>query len=140
MKVMIICSNSFYDKVGDIKKTLEEKNHIVITPNGYDEPEDYDDYSKMTEDEYYEFFKRMYFESREKIEKVDAVLALNYTKQKNGESLKNYIGAATFLELYEAFMQGKKIYVLNELPNNMLNEELKGFNPIIINGNFDLIR
>ena len=41
---------------------------------------------------------------------MDAVLVLNLDKEKNGEILKNYIGGATFLEMYDAFRLGKKIY------------------------------
>ena len=51
----------------------------------------------------------------------------------------NYIGAATFLEMYEAFMQGKKIYIFNDYPNNMLLDEIKGFNPTILNGDLSKI-
>ena len=32
---------------------------------------------------------------------MDAVLALNLDKEKDGEVFKNYIGGATFLEMYE---------------------------------------
>ena len=36
-------------------------------------------------------------------------------------------------------MQNKKIYMLNGYPNNMLYDEIKGFNPTIINGDLDKI-
>ena len=140
MKIMLICSTQFYDKIPPIKDYLESKGFNVIIPNGYEEPDNYDDYDSMSEKEYYEFFKNMYYESREKINNIDAVLALNYTKTKNNQQFKNYVGASTFLELYEAFMQNKKIYLLNDIPDNMLYEEIKGFNPTILNENLDLIK
>jgi len=139
MKILIICSTSFYDRIDDIKKTLINNNHDVYMPNCYDDPVTNEDNKKMTESEYLEFFKRMYNESRSQISKVDAVLVLNYTKEKNGESFDNYIGASTFLEMYEAFMQNKKIYMMNSFPDNMLLDEIKGFNPIIINGDLNKI-
>ena len=139
MKILIICSTSFYDRIEKIKSDLEKMSHTVFLPNCYDNPVTNEDNKQMSKDEYLEFFKRMYFESRENISKVDAVLVLNYTKEKNGESLENYIGASTFLEMYEAFMQEKKIYMINDFPNNLLLDEIKGFNPIIINGNIKLI-
>lgn len=138
MKLLIICSTCFYDKVEDVKNKLEEFGHQLVMPNGYGLEDD--DYDNMTEDEYMEFFKRMYYESKEKINNVDAVLVLNYDKNKNGEVLKNYIGASTFLEMYEAFMQNKKIYMMNGYPDNMLYDEVKGFNPTIINEDLSLIK
>ena len=94
----------------------------------------------MADEEYYSFFKKMYYESRENIKDVDAVLVLNYDKYKDGVYYKNYIGASTFLEMYEAFMQNKKIFILNNYPDNMLFDEIKGFNPIILDGDLDRIK
>lgn len=139
MKILIICSTSFYDRIKDIAKVLTKNGHQVKMPNCYDAPVTNDDNKKMTEEEYKEFFARMYQESREGVSSVDAVLVLNYTKVKNGQSYDNYIGASTFLEMYEAFMQNKKIYMMNDYPNNMLLDEIKGFNPTIINGDLNKI-
>lgn len=55
---------------------------------------------------------------------------LNY--QKNG--IDNYIGSATFLEMYDAFKLGKQIYMMNTIPKGLLEDEIIGFKPIIING------
>ena len=139
MKILIICSTSFYDKIKPIKEELENKGYALKMPNCYDEPVTNEDNKKMTEEEYMAFFKRMYYESRDNIANVDAVLVLNYDKTKEGKKYKNYIGASTFLEMYEAFMQNKKIYMINDYQDNMLYDEIKGFNPIILNGNLDLI-
>lgn len=139
MKILIICSTTFYDKIKPIEEELLKKGHTVKMPNCYDAPVTNEDNKKMSEEEYIEFFARMYNESREGISQVDAVLVLNYTKIKNGVSYDNYIGAATFLEMYEAFMQGKKIYIFNDYPNNMLLDEIKGFNPTILNGDLSKI-
>lgn len=140
MRILIICSTSFYDRVKDIKERLQEKGHIVHMPNCYDSPVTNDDNKMMSHSEYIDFFKRMYIESRNKISEIDAVLVLNYTKEKNGKKLENYIGASTFLEMYEAFMQNKKIYMINDFPDNMLLDEIKGFNPIIINNDLTIIK
>ena len=140
MKVLIICSTSFYDKINPILNKLNRNGHTVITPNCYDNPVTSEDNHQKSDEEYYAFFKEMYIESRDKISNIDAVLVLNYTKIKNGQEYENYIGASTFLEMYEAFMQNKKIYVMNDLPNNMLYDDLKGMNPIIIHENVDLIK
>ncbi len=139
MKIMIVCSSNFYDKVGKIKDKLESIGNTVILPNGYGEEQD-ESYDSMTDLEYFKFFKDMYFESRDKINKVDAIIVLNYSKIKNGVEQKNYIGASTFLEMYEAFMNNKKIFILNDYPDNMLYDEIKGFNPVILKGNLDKVR
>lgn len=138
MKILIVCSTSFYNKIEDIKENLIRNGFEVQMPNCYDDPEI--DNNKMTESEYLEFFKKMYHESRDKISKVDAILVLNYDKEKNGKIFKNYIGGSTFLEMYEAFMQNKKVYMLNGFPESILLDEIKGFNPIILNGNINNIK
>lgn len=140
MKVLVVCSTSFYDKVENVKNGLEKNGHIVYLPNCYDDPVTNEDNKLMSDEEYLDFFRSMYYESRDKIAEVDAILVLNYTKVKNGVSLDNYIGASTFLEMYEAFMNGKKIFMMNDYPDNMLYDEIKGFGPIIIDGNVDLVK
>lgn len=51
----------------------------------------------------------MYKRCSETISKKDAVLVSNLDKEKDGKIYKNYIGGATFLEMYDAFRLGKKI-------------------------------
>ena len=140
MKVLVVCSTSFYDKVENVKNGLEKNGHFVYLPNCYDDPVTNEDNKLMSDEEYLDFFRSMYYESRDKIAEVDAILVLNYTKVKNGVSLDNNIGASTFLEMYEAFMNGKKIFMMNDYPDNMLYDEIKGFGPIIIKGNVDLVK
>ena len=137
MKIFIVFSTRFYNKIKPIKEELERKNYKVLLPNSYEESTTDHDYSNMTNEEYISFFKEMYNLSRNKISGIDAILVLNFDKEKNGIINKNYIGASTFLEMYEAFMQNKKIFIYNDYPNNMLLDEIKGFNPIILNGDLD---
>ena len=108
-------------------------------PNSYNKLGTEHDYTNMSDEEYVDFFKEMYYMSRDKISKVDAMLVLNFDKEKEGKVYKNYIGASTFLEMYEAFMQNKKIFIYNSYPDNLLYDEIKGFNPTIINKNLDMI-
>ena len=140
MKIFIVCSTSFYNQIKPIQEELERKNYEVLLPNSYDESTTDHDYSNMTNEEYVSFFKKMYNLSRNKMSQVDAILVLNFDKVKNGIVYKNYIGASTFLEMYEAFMQNKKIFIYNDYPENMLYDEIKGFNPIILNGDLDKIK
>lgn len=140
-KIMIICSSNFYDRIPPIKEVLEKKYELIM-PNGYGEEENDEEYSNMSDEEYMSFFKEMFHMSRNKIKDVDACLVLNFDKNKRGTTYYNYIGASTFLEMYEAFMGDKKIYLYNDLPdkNNMLYDEIKGFNPVILNGDLNKIK
>jgi hypothetical protein len=139
MKLMICCSTAFYDKVADVSKYLISNGYDVIYPNGYlDNDNELDD--NVSEEEYSNFFKKMFLESIDKVKESDGILVLNYTKNKNGKDLVNYIGASTFLEMYEAFMNNKIIYMLNQYPDNMLLDEIKGFKPIILNGDISNLK
>ena len=82
----------------------------------------------------------MFQQSEDTIKNMDAVLVLNYDKNKDGKIYKNYIGGATFLEMYDAFRLGKKIFLMNDIPEGMLFDEIEGFNPIILKGNIDLVK
>lgn len=39
MKIFIICSKAFYEKIPPIKSALEKVGHIITLPNCYDCPE-----------------------------------------------------------------------------------------------------
>ena len=66
------------------------------------------------------------------------IIITRYWFDKNGK--KNYIGGATFIEIYEAFMKNKKIYLYNDIPEGMLYDEISGFSPIVINGDLNLVK
>jgi hypothetical protein len=134
MKILLICSKVFYNKLLDFKESLEKLGHEVYMPNCWDCPETEAKYRGTTEHSRWK--ASMMRRSEETIKNMDAVLVLNYDK--NGH--KNYIGGATFLEIYEAFRNNKKIFFVNDIPEGMLKDELIGFNPIIINDQIKLIK
>lgn len=134
MKIFLICSKAFYGRLQDIKEKLQQLGHEIFMPNCWDCPETEAKYRGTPQ--HAEFKAKMYKQSEETIAHVDAVLVLNYNK--NGQ--ENYIGGATFLEIYDAFRLNKKIYFVNDIPDNMLKDELIGFSPIIIGDNYDLIK
>ena len=140
MKILIICSKQFYPKIEEIKKKLEDKNIEVFLPNCYDNPKMEDEMWKLGKEKHQEFKAKMYKQSENTIKNMDAVLVLNYDKEKDGNIYKNYVGGATFLEMYDAFRLNKKIFLINDIPNGMLYDEIEGFNPIIINGDLNLIK
>ena len=140
MKVLVICSKKFYSKIEEIKRILEDKNIEVFLPNCYDDPGTEQRMWNLGKKEHQEFKAKMYRQSEETISKMDAVLVLNFDKEKDNQIIKNYIGGATFLEMYDAFRLGKKIFLYNNIPEGMLFDEIEGFGPILINGDLNLIK
>lgn len=135
MKIFIICSKVFYEKIPPIKLELERMGHEVILPNSYDNPGAEKESQEQGKEAHEEFKRRMFERSQEVAKEVDAVLTLNF--EKNG--VENYIGGATFLELYDAFMLGNKIFLWNDIPEGILYDEIHGFSPKVINGNLSKV-
>ena len=133
MKILLICSKAFYGKLLEYKQNLENLGHEVFMPNCWDCPETEAKFRGTPE--HHIFKAKMFKQSEETIKSVDAVLVLKFNK--NGQ--ENYIGGATFLEIYDAFRMNKKIYFVNDIPNNMLKDELIGFNPTIIGDDLEKI-
>ena len=140
MKIFVICSKNFYRKIETVKTQLEKMGHTIFLPNCYDAPDTEAKIRKLGKEEHQKFKAEMYKQSEETIKGVDAVLVLNFNKEKDGQILKNYIGGATFLEMYDAFRNNKRIYLYNEISEGMLYDEIVGFAPIILNGNLEIIK
>lgn len=127
-KIMIASSTAFYNEIDEISKFLKEHDYEIIYPNGYNEEiEENDDLTKQ--------YKMFYTMSQKKISSIDSLLILNFSKQKNNKTINNYIGPSTFLEMYEAFMKNKKIYLYTCLPDEdfILYDDIKAMNPICLN-------
>ena len=133
MKLLIICSKRFYCNIPNIKKELEENNIEVYLPNCYEDPTTEEKMWNLGEVEHQNFKAKMYKQSEDIIKNMDAVLVLNFDKVTGNNIERNYIGGATFLEMYDAFRLNKKIYLYNDIPKGMLYDEIQGFGPIIIN-------
>ena len=140
MKILIICSKKFYGNIPNIKDELEQKNIQVFLPNCYDDPKTEERMWNLGRKKHQEFKAQMYKQSEETIKNMDAVLVLNFDKITNEKIDKNYIGGATFLEIYDAFRLNKKIYLYNDIPKGMLYDEIQGFAPIIINGDLSKLK
>ena len=140
MKLLIICSKKFYPFIDKVKKELEKNDIEVFLPNCYDNPDTEERMWNLGFVEHQKFKAKMYKQSEETIKQMDAVLVLNFDKTANDCVIKNYIGGATFLEIYDAFRLNKKIYLFNEIPEGMLYDEIQGFAPIIINGDLSMIK
>ena len=136
MKIFIVCSKHFYDKVFSIVPVLQQQDHEVILPNSYDNPAREKETKELGNEIYVKWKTDMLRLSEEQIKKADAILVLNFTK--NG--VENYIGGATFIEVFKAWELGKKIFFYNPLPENIFTDELRAFLPLVINGDVSKIK
>lgn len=136
MKIFIISSKKFYDRIPPIESELKKGGHILTMPNCYEDPSTEERYRAMGPEEHSKWKAPMLRHSTDVIENNDAVLVLNF--EKNG--MKNYIGGATFLEMYDAFRLGKKIFIYNNIPEGILQDEIVGFNPIVLNGDLSKLK
>ncbi|MCK4454236.1 hypothetical protein KAU51_02720 [Candidatus Parcubacteria bacterium] len=144
MKITI-CSSAFFTKeCYEIKKRLEQENHLVfiwsqgVEVNG--NVVSMKDYHTMRKNNFTEDLlkikKSLIDEHIERIKNSDAVLVLNFDKN----SIKNYIGGNTFLEMGFAYVLGKKIFLLNPIPDINYKEEIEAMRPVILDSDLSKIR
>ncbi len=135
---------AFYEKYMGLKSELEERGHTVVAP----QLEFMDKGSADTSNSAFfekhggisafppehEFWKKKgdaisaHFR---KIDDCDAILVTNYEKK----GIQNYIGGNTFLEIGYAFGRGKKIFILNDIPDTATyKEEILGMQPVLLHG------
>ena len=136
MKIFVICSKRFYSKIADIKSELESCGHVVELPNSFDNPEAENGIKNMGNKAHAKWKEKMFSRSLRVTKGSDAVLVLNFDK----DNYKNYIGGATFLEMYDAFRLKKKIFLYNQIPEGILKDEIICFSPIVIEGNLKRIK
>ncbi len=135
MKIFICASKYNYGYVADIKKALEDMGHIITVPNSYDEPMKELEIKKLGTEEHSKWKGTMIRLQKEKVLSNDCVLVLNF--EKNGQP--NYIGGATFLEIFQAFDSGRKVYLYNPIPESNFKDELIGMGVVVINRNLSKI-
>lgn len=136
MKLFIACSKHFYDRIPEIQKELESYGHIVSMPNSYDAPLMEEEMKIKGLEAHVQWKAEMLRRDKQNIAPNDGILVLNF--QKNGQP--NYIGGATFLEIYKAWEMNKKLFLFNPIPDNILRDELIGMNPLVLNGDLTKIK
>lgn len=125
--IITICSSAkFYDKIPAIKKELTDLGYIVLTPSL--EFSGQDAQLKIEHDLIMKHFK--------KIEKCDAIYVVNC--EKNG--IKNYIGGNTLMEMGLAHYLGKKIFLLNDIPDMQYTNEIIAVKPVVIGTDWEKIQ
>jgi len=140
MKIAIVGSSLFYkqmveyrDKLIALGHSVNLHEHYIARANGKMQ-----DLWERAQKEHsavkiqYDYIKYHYNE----ILNSDAILVLNFDK--NG--VKNYIGGNTLMELGFAHVHNKKIFLLNPIPDMQYKEEIEAVEPIVINGNIEMIK
>ena len=124
MKITIIGSMSFYEKFKSIKETLEKQGNKVVIPLP---DEFYKNMGKIKRDSMEDYNKE--------IESSDAILVANYEKN----NIKDYIGTNAIMEVGMAFNQKKKIFILNQIPENC-KDEFQAIGVIELNGDLNKVK
>jgi hypothetical protein len=142
MKIAICSSLDFIDEIKDTADKLTSLGHEVALPQTaekiYKGEATYE--QVMEEKKTGEFANRgirqdslkYYFG---KINEADAILVLNPEKK----NIKGYIGGAVFLEMGFAHVSGKKIFLLDEVPELSYTDEIRMMQPVVINGDLSKI-
>ena len=145
MKIVICGSIDFTPKIAEVADELVKQGHQVEIPlytqkiiAGELSLADFTKEKEKSGDQSFrdqageDLIKRYY----RLIEKADAILVVNIDKK----GIKNYIGGNTFLEMGFAHVLGKKIFLLNEIPEMGYKDELKAIKPVILQGDISHIR
>ncbi|MFH1452006.1 MAG: hypothetical protein ABIF88_02435 [archaeon] len=136
MKILICSSKYFYNRIKEIEEYLKSVGHKITYPNSYDNPFMEEKMKAMSRAEHIVWKQKMLRKDEENIKPQDAILVLNLEKR----GIPNYLGGATFLEIYKAFELGKKIFFYNSIPNCSFTDELIAVEPVVINGNLEMIK
>jgi hypothetical protein len=138
MKLMLCGSVVFAEKFVEIENELKKLGHDSkmsdlmrqIAERGREFLEEVrKDHAKVKRDN--DLIKWYY----DRIEESDGILVLNYDKK----GIKNYIGGNTLLEIGFAHVLGKRIFLLNTIPDIGYKDEINAMNPIVLNGDLSKI-
>jgi hypothetical protein len=136
LNIFVICSKKNYKHVGFVVQILEANGHQVQLPNSIENP--YAEFeAKNRGVEGHLVFKRlMHQENHQKILACDAVLVVNF----EDEPESGYIGGATFLEMYDAYLHGKGIYLCKPITQMVFKDEINGLMaPVLLDGRFEMV-
>jgi hypothetical protein len=144
MKIALCGSLSFAEEIKRMKDSLNKKRHDILLPHSIEKftPEDVRAFKNDTKGRK-KYFRIAPFFIKKHLDKIlnsDAILVINLEK----DGVKNYIGGNTFTEIMFAFYHGKEIFLLNPIPKHerlsCITDEIEIVQPIILNGNLDLIK
>ena len=136
MKITICGSMVFSEKMLELKVKLEKTGHVCFVSDFIE------NYVGKNESEKIRLIIRNKNENEairefwNKINNSDAILVLNFDRK----GIKNYIGGNTLMEIGFAHVLGKKIFLLNPVPEiDFYKSEIEATKPVIINGDLSKI-
>lgn len=136
MKIAICSSMVFSEKILETKKELESMGHDVLIPNFVSAYLGKDEKEKERLTQYHKNEKDAIRAYWEEIRKSDAILVLNYTRR----GIENYIGGNVLMEIGFAHVLGKKIFLINPIPEiEYYKSEIEAVKPVIINSDLKKI-
>lgn len=131
MKITICGSMVHEPHMATAQKILQASGHEVERPN-VKEGEFINGVRTVISDN----SKRRYIDEHfAKIDTSDAILVIN--EDKNG--VEGYIGGNTLLEMGRAYAQGLEIFLLNPIPEVSYADEVRGMDPIVLDGDLTKI-
>ncbi len=137
MKIGVIGSMQFTEEMLRAKDELILRGHdafvtSLATPfigKNAEEIETIKIYQKNNLDAIREFWRMM--------QGADAVLVMNFTKH----GIENYVGGNTLMEIGFAHVLNQKVFLLNPIPEMpYCKSEIEAVKPVIINGDYSLIK
>jgi len=142
MKITICGSSIFRQQMVDYQEKIEQMGHQVIVHHHYiqfvkegrrdllDRIDKGEHAQVKIENDYIRWYHQA-------IKSSDAVLILNFDKK----GIKNYIGGNTLMEMGFAYVNNKKIFLINPIPDeSVYKDEIEAMEPIIINQDLSLIK
>ena len=128
MKIAISGNIYMLPDIIEMQELLEERKHEVFPIFEYlEQLEEMNE--KKKEKNRVSFF--------DKLKESDALLVVNNSLKKGRE---NYISGSSFLEMGFTYALGKKIFLLQDIPDLSYKDEIMAMKPIILNGNLNKIK
>ena len=136
MRIAICSSMVFSEKILKTKKELEAMGHEVLMPNFVNAYLGKDEKEKERLTKYHKNEKDAIRAYWGEIQKSDAILVLNYTRR----GIENYIGGNVLMEIGFAHVLGKKVILMNPIPEiEYYKSEIEAVKPVIINSDLKKI-
>lgn len=127
MKLVICGSMSFAKEMKEAQELLEAQGHTVFIPRNLNDfltgtPAREKKELKIQHDVFKDYFNE--------IHSSDGVLVLNYEKK----GVPGYVGVNALIEMAFAYVQNKKISLLNPIPSMDYSDEIEALMPTVLNG------
>ncbi len=137
MKITICGSMTFAKEMLEIKDKMEQAGHVIFIPKGTqvyadDQVASFGGVEGSQRKIAHDLIRRHY----NLINDSDAIVVVNHEKK----GIKNYIGGSSFLEIGYAYILGKKIFLINDIPEiELIKQEIEAMQPLVINGDLEKI-